>query len=119
MRKERLYHMMLTAILLCGPMTASAQDEPEFVVTQGDFHVLKQKGKTGIVELDYDQAKISNLHTMEISDVTVIKHLEENDSKAYRLASRRKPWRCSATAGTRRRKDTSNSWKRERPTTNS
>ena len=84
MRKERLYLMMLTAILFCGPLTASAQDEPEFIVTQGDFHVLKQKGKTGIVELDYDQAKISNLHTMEISDVTVIKHLEENDSKAFR-----------------------------------
>lgn len=74
---------MLTAILCLGPMTALAQDEQEFVVTEGDFHVLKQKGKTGIVELYYDQAKIGNLHSMDISEETVIKHLEKNDSKAF------------------------------------
>lgn len=74
---------MLTAILCWGPMTVSAQDEQEFVVTEGDFHVLMQKGKIGTVELNYDQAKIGNLHSMDISDETVIKHLEKNDTKAF------------------------------------
>lgn len=80
---EKNFVWMLTAILCLGPMTVLAQDEQEFVVTEGDFNVLKQKGKTGIVELYYDQAKIGNLHSMDISEETVIKHLEKNDSKAF------------------------------------
>ena len=54
MNMNKNFVWLLMAILCWGPMTAMAQEEQEFVVTEGDFHVLKQKGKTGTVELDYD-----------------------------------------------------------------
>lgn len=84
MNMNKNFVWLLMAILCWGPMTAMAQEEQEFVVTEGDFHVLKQKGKTGTVELDYDQAKMGNLHTMDITDETLIKHLEKEDPKAFR-----------------------------------
>lgn len=82
MKKNLLW--MLAAILCCGPLTAQAQDEPEFEVIAGDFMVVKQKGKTGTVEFDYDNAKVGNLHTKNITDDTVLEYLEKNDKKALR-----------------------------------
>lgn len=82
---RKYYLWMLTAILLCGSQTVLAQDdEPSFIVTEGDIQVLKQKGKTGTVEFDYDQAKVGNLSTMEISNETILEFLAKNDQKASR-----------------------------------
>ena len=75
---------MLVAILSCGPMMALAQDEQEFEVIAGDFMVVKQKGKTGTVEFDYDNAKVGNLHTMDIRNETLLEYLKENDEKVFR-----------------------------------
>ena len=82
MKKISLW--MLAAILCCSPMTVQAQDEEEFVVTEGDFNVVKQKGKTGIVEFDYDNAKVGNLSTMSITDEILVAYLEKNDEKSFR-----------------------------------
>ena len=96
---------------LLGSDDGHAQEEQEFVVTEGDFHVLKQKGKTGTVELDYDQAKMGNLHTM---DITVRRSSSTWRRKIPRhSATGKNSWRnlgkCSPSAGTRRKADTSNS----------
>ena len=82
MRKYLLW--TLAAILCCGPVTALAQDEQEFEVIAGDFKVVKQKGKTGMVEFDYDNAKVGNLHTMDITNETLLNHLKQNDERAFR-----------------------------------
>lgn len=82
MKKQFLW--MLAAILTCGPMTVQAQDEPEFVVTEGNFTVVKQKGKTGTVEFEYDNAKVGDLTAMTISDDNVLEFLEKKDEKAFR-----------------------------------
>ncbi len=82
MRKYLLW--TLAAILCWGPITALAQDEQEFEVIAGDFKVVKQKGKTGKVEFDYDNAKVGNLHTMDITNETLLNHLKQNDERAFR-----------------------------------
>ena len=70
---------MLAAILCCGTMNVQAQEEQEFEVTEGDFNVVKQKGKTGSVTFDYDHARMGNLRTKTIDKETVVE---------YRLSSR-------------------------------
>ena len=75
---------MLAAILCCGAMTVQAQEEQEFEVTEGDFNVVKQKGKVGTVTFDYDHAKMGNLTTKTIDKETVLEYLQKNDEKAFR-----------------------------------
>lgn len=82
MKKNLLW--MLAVILCCGPMTAQAQDEQEFEVIAGDFNIVKQPGKTGTVEFDYDNAKVGNLRTMSITSETIVAYLQNNDQKAFR-----------------------------------
>lgn len=82
---KKCYLWMLTAILLCGSLTVQAQEEePSLVVTEGTIQVLKQKGKTGTVEFDYDHAKVGDLTAMNISNETLLEFLEKNDEKAFR-----------------------------------
>lgn len=75
---------MLAAILCCGTMTVQAQEEQEFEVTDGDFNVVKQKGKTGSVTFDYDQARMGNLRTKTIDKETVVEYLQKNDERSFR-----------------------------------
>ena len=75
---------MLAAILCCGTMTVQAQEEQEFEVTEGDFNVVKQKGKTGSVTFDYDYARMGNLRTKTIDKETVVEYLQKNDEKSFR-----------------------------------
>jgi hypothetical protein len=82
MKKLNLW--MLAAILCCGPMTAQAEDEQEFEVISGNFEVVKQKGKTGTVEFDYENAKVGNLHSQDVGSETLMEYLEKNDEKAFR-----------------------------------
>ena len=75
---------MLAAILCCGTMNVQAQEEQEFEVTEGDFNVVKQKGKTGSVTFDYDHARKGNLRTKTIDKETVVEYLQKNDEKSFR-----------------------------------
>ena len=75
---------MLAAILCCGTMTVQAQEEQEFEVTEGDFNVVKQKGKTGSVTFDYDHARMGKLRTKTIDKETVVEYLQKNDEKSFR-----------------------------------
>ena len=88
---------MLAAILCCGTMNVQAQEEQEFEVTEGDFNVVKQKGKTGSVTFDYDHARMGNLRTK-----TIDKHFVNG------MTSNRRVKRCSSSAGTKRRVSVSN-----------
>ena len=75
---------MLAAILCCGTMNVQAQEEQEFEVTEGDFNVVKQKGKTGSVTFDYDHARMGNLRMKTIDKETVVEYLQKNDEKSFR-----------------------------------
>lgn len=79
--------MLKVKLLFCAlfaMMSFTAQaDEDEFVVTSGDFNVVRQPGKIGRLEVDFTQAKVGNLSTMEITDQTFIDYLKENDQKVY------------------------------------
>lgn len=75
---------MLAAILCCGTMNVQAQEEQEFEVTEGDFNVVKQKGKTGSVTFDYDHARMGNLRAKTIDKETVVEYLQKNDEKSFR-----------------------------------
>jgi hypothetical protein len=81
--KKKLF-WMLAAILICSTTVAQEQDEQEFVVTEGDFNVVMQKGKTGTVEFDFDNAKMGNLSTMSIDNETLLEYLKKNDEKAFK-----------------------------------
>ena len=59
-------------------------DEKEFVVTSGDFNVVRQPGKTGRLEVDFTKAKVGNLSTMEITDQTFMDYLAANDQKGFK-----------------------------------
>ena len=59
-------------------------DEEEFVVTSGDFNVVRQPGKTGRLEVDFTKAKVGNLSTMEITDQTFMDYLAANDQKVFK-----------------------------------
>ncbi len=59
-------------------------DEEEFVVTSGDFNVVRQPGKTGRLEVDFTKAKVGNLSTMEITDQTFMDYLAANDQKGFK-----------------------------------
>lgn len=59
-------------------------DEKEFVVTSGDFNVVRQPGKTGRLEVDFTKAKVGNLSTMEITDQTFMDYLAANDQKVFK-----------------------------------
>ena len=101
---------MLAAILCCGTMTVQAQEEQEFEVTDGDFNVVKQKGKTGSVTFDYDHARMGNLRTKTIDKETVVEYLQKNDEKSFRKWDdfKQEGRRCSSSAGTKRRASVSN-----------
>ena len=80
--------MLKVKLLFCAlfaMMSFTAQaDEDEFVVTSGDFNVVRQPGKIGRLEVDFTQAKVGNLSTMEITDQTFIDYLKENDQNVYK-----------------------------------
>ena len=80
--------MLKVKLLFCAlfaMMSFTAQaDEDEFVVTSGDFNVVRQPGKIGRLEVDFTQAKVGNLSTMEMTDQTFIDYLKENDEKVYK-----------------------------------
>ena len=67
--------MLKVKLLFCAlfaMMSFTAQaDEDEFVVTSGDFNVVRQPGKIGRLEVDFTQAKVGNLSTMEMTDQTM------------------------------------------------
>lgn len=75
--------LLFGALFAMMSFTAQA-DEDEFVVTSGDFNVVRQPGKIGRLEVDFTQAKVGNLSTMEITDQTFIDYLKENDQKVYK-----------------------------------
>ena len=79
--------MLKVKLLFCAlfaMMSFTAQaDEDEFVVTSGDFNVVRQPGKIGRLEVDFTQAKVGNLSTMEMTDQTFMDYLKENDQKVY------------------------------------
>jgi uncharacterized cupredoxin-like copper-binding protein len=75
--------LLFCALFAMMSFTAQA-DEDEFVVTSGDFNVVRQPGKIGRLEVDFTQAKVGNLSTMEITDQTFIDYLKENDQKVYK-----------------------------------
>lgn len=79
--------MLKVKLLFCAlfaMMSFTAQaDEDEFVVTSGDFNVVRQPGKIGRLEVDFTQAKVGNLSTMEMTDQSFIDYLKENDQKVY------------------------------------
>ncbi len=74
----------LLFLAVLAMISISVQAEDEFEVISGDFKVVTQAGKTGRVEVDFTKAKVGNLSTMEISDLTFIPFLEKNDKKVYR-----------------------------------
>ena len=80
--------MLKVKLLFCAlfaMMSFTAQaDEDEFVVTSGDFNVVRQPGKIGRLEVDFTQAKVGNLSTMEMTDQTFMDYLKENDQKVYK-----------------------------------
>ena len=78
--------LLFCALFAMMSFTAQADeaDEQEFVVTSGDFNVVRQPGKIGRLEVDFTQAKVGNLSTMEMTDQTFIDYLKENDQKVYK-----------------------------------
>ena len=75
--------LFLLAVMAMMAIAVQA-DEEEFVVTSGDFNVVRQPGKTGRLEVDFTQAKVGNLSTMEMTDQSFIDYLKENDQKVYK-----------------------------------
>ena len=75
--------MFLLAVMAMMTLAVQA-DEEEFVVTSGDFNVVRQPGKIGRVEVDFTKAKVGNLSTMEITDQSFIDYLEANDQKVFK-----------------------------------
>lgn len=75
--------MFLLAVMAMMTLAVQA-DEEKFVVTSGDFNVVKQPGKIGRLEMDFTQAKIGNLSEMQMTDQTFMDYLEENDQKVYK-----------------------------------
>ena len=72
--------LFLLAVMAMMAIAVQA-DEEEFVVTSGDFNVVRQPGKTGRLEVDFTKAKVGNLSTMEITDQTFMDYLAANDQK--------------------------------------
>ena len=75
--------IFLLAVMAMMAIAVQA-DEEEFVVTSGDFNVVRQPGKTGRLEVDFTKAKVGNLSTMEITDQTFMDYLAANDQKAFK-----------------------------------
>ena len=75
--------LFLLAVMAMMAIAVQA-DEEEFVVTSGDFNVVRQPGKTGRLEVDFTKAKVGNLSTMEITDQSFIDYLEANDQKVFK-----------------------------------
>lgn len=75
--------LFLLAVMAMMAIAVQA-DEEEFVVTSGDFNVVRQPGKIGRLEVDFTQAKVGNLSTMEMTDQSFIDYLKENDQKVYK-----------------------------------
>ena len=78
--------LLFCALFAMMSFTAQADeaDEQEFVVTSGDFNVVRQPGKTGRLEVDFTKAKVGNLSTMEITDQTFMDYLAANDQKVFK-----------------------------------
>ena len=51
---------------------------------QADEDDVRQPGKIGRLEVDFTQAKVGNLSTMEMTDQTFMDYLKENDQKVYK-----------------------------------
>ena len=75
--------LFLLAVMAMMAIAVQA-DEEEFVVTSGDFNVVRQPGKIGRLEVDFTQAKVGNLSTMEITDQTFMDYLAANDQKVFK-----------------------------------
>lgn len=75
--------LFLLAVMAIMAIAVQA-DEEEFVVTSGDFNVVRQPGKTGRLEVDFTKAKVGNLSTMEITDQTFMDYLAANDQKVFK-----------------------------------
>ena len=75
--------IFLLAVMAMMAIAVQA-DEEEFVVTSGDFNVVRQPGKTGRLEVDFTKAKVGNLSTMEITDQTFMDYLAANDQKGFK-----------------------------------
>lgn len=75
--------IFLLAVMAMMALAVQA-DEEEFVVTSGDFNVVRQPGKTGRLEVDFTKAKVGNLSTMEITDQTFMDYLAANDQKVFK-----------------------------------
>ena len=75
--------IFLLAVMAMMAIAVQA-DEEEFVVTSGDFNVVRQPGKTGRLEVDFTKAKVGNLSTMEITDQTFMDYLAANDQNVYK-----------------------------------
>lgn len=78
--------LFLLAVMAMMAIAVQA-DEEEFVVTSGDFNVVRQPGKTGRLEVDFTKAKVGNLSTMEITDQTFMDYLAANDQKVFKMWS--------------------------------
>lgn len=75
--------LFLLAMMAMMAIAVQAGEE-EFVVTSGDFNVVRQPGKTGRLEVDFTKAKVGNLYTMEITDQTFMNYLAANDQKVFK-----------------------------------
>ena len=75
--------LFLLAVMAMMAIAVQA-DEEEFVVTSGDFNVVRQPGKSGRLEVDFTKAKVGNLSTMEITDQTFMDYLAANDQKVFK-----------------------------------
>ena len=75
--------LLLFTVMAMMAIAVQAEEE-EFVVTSGDFNVVKQPGKIGRVEVDFTKAKVGNLSTMEITDQTFMDYLAANDQKVFK-----------------------------------
>lgn len=75
--------LFLLAVMAMMAIAVQA-DEEEFVVTSGDFNVVRQPGKTGRLEVDFTKAKVGNLSTMEITDQTFMDYLAANDQEVFK-----------------------------------
>jgi len=75
--------LFLLAMMAMMAIAVQAGEE-EFVVTSGDFNVVRQPGKTGRLEVDFTKAKVGNLSTMEITDQTFMDYLAANDQKVFK-----------------------------------
>lgn len=75
--------LFLLAVMAMMAIAVQA-DEEEFVVTSGDFNVVRQPGKIGRLEVDFTKAKVGNLSTMEITDQTFMDYLAANDQKVFK-----------------------------------